>query len=275
MGEQATLRLLPEHTLLDGAYERVEATQDIVKTLYAITTTRYTSVAVVVIALSFGQDEDEDLADQSAVCLLENLRLRVRKTDSVFLLGHSFYFLLPGASIEGGNIVQDRLWEALLWRIHNASDIELLKPNLMTTGHSAYPVPQGDAWQCLADAQEIKVSFDTRPECPFGSALVRAARPAQPRLNDVDLPELARRLGVPYLSLLPRRTLEQVQQLVDPRLAQELHCYPLGRERGTLTVAMSDPQDRTVLDRLQKETGLHIFPVLTHPWELQTVLDQL
>ncbi|MBV9713269.1 MAG: hypothetical protein JO011_20390, partial [Ktedonobacteraceae bacterium] len=63
--------------------------------------------------------------------------------------------------------------------------------------------------------------------------------------------------------------------LVDPTLAQELSCMPIGRNRDILTVAMSNPQDQLVLDRLRKETGLNIFPVLAHPRELQTVLEQI
>ena len=92
---------------------------------------------------------------------------------------------------------------------------------------------------------------------------------------DEELPALARKLGIPYLSLLPRKPPQRVQQLVNPKLAQELHCYPLGRERNRLTVAMVNPQDRLALERLRQATGLDIFPVLTHPQELQTVLEQL
>jgi hypothetical protein len=38
---------------------------------------------------------------------------------------------------------------------------------------------------------------------------------------------------------------------------------------------MLNPQDKSTLERLHKETGLHIFPVLTHPRALQTALAQL
>jgi hypothetical protein len=91
---------------------------------------------------------------------------------------------------------------------------------------------------------------------------------------DDDLPALARKLGIPYLALLPRKLPREVRQLVRPELALELHCYPLGRERDTLTVAIADPQDSQMFDRLRKETGLRIFPVLAHPQELHLVLSQ-
>ncbi len=89
------------------------------------------------------------------------------------------------------------------------------------------------------------------------------------------MPELARQLGVPYVSFLPRKLSVRLQGLVDPMLAQELRCFPIGRDRGILTVAMSNPGDRCILDRLRKETGLDIFPVLAHPYELQIALEQI
>ena len=93
--------------------------------------------------------------------------------------------------------------------------------------------------------------------------------------QDHELPQLARMLGIPYLSLLPRKLPLQVLHLVDPKLAQELHCYPLGRNKDVLTVAIANPQDRSALVRLEQITGLHIFPVLAPQLELQTALEQL
>ena len=41
-----------------------------------------------------------------------------------------------------------------------------------------------------------------------------------------------------------------------------------------LTVAMESPLDHRALDRLTQETGLRIFPVLTHPHALAAALEQ-
>ena len=49
----------------------------------------------------------------------------------------------------------------------------------------------------------------------------------------------------------------------------------LGHERDVLTVAMLHPQDGRVIDRLRQETGLRVFPVLTHPYELQVALEHI
>jgi len=90
-----------------------------------------------------------------------------------------------------------------------------------------------------------------------------------------ELPLLARKLGIPYLSLLPGKLPQRVLHTLSARLARELRCYPIGRERNMLTVAMLNPQDHTILERLHQETGLHIFPVLTHPEALERALKQL
>jgi hypothetical protein len=278
VSKEATSCPIREQTIQTTAYEVAAAVQTIADMIQLITTTSTEQIALVTITLHFeheGKATSTRLAQvaRSTTYFLENLRTLVRRTDVVFLLDHTFYFLLLGASAEGGSIVQTRLWEALLWRVHNIDDREILRPRSMVIGHSAYPAPSEEIDECIAAASEACQRFDTYPERLVRKATYRQAKSQQP--SEEELPVLAKKLGIPYLSLLPRRLPQQVQQLVNPKLAQELHCYPLGRERGTLTVAMSNPQDRAVLDRLRQETGLHIFPVLAHPRELQHALEQL
>ena len=216
--------------------------------------------------------------EQSTTYFLHSLRPLVRKTDAVFLLSHTLHFLLLGANMQGGQIVQERLWDALLWRIHNSIDGEILRPASIAIGHSAYPRPYPASEEFIEAADNEQLRFDLRMEKAMRKTATRSRATQeqnQEGSTDEELPTLARKLGIPYLSLLPRKPPQRVQQLVNPRLAQELRCYPIGRERNTLTVAMIDPQDRSALDRLQQETGLCIFPVLTNPSELQTALEQL
>ena len=255
-------------------YTLAESIQDIARAFLAASkNNQVAQVAVVTIALHFDFDERTDLrwaesVDQSINYYLDNLRRLVRRTDSVFLHGFTFYFLLYGANLKGATLVQERLWEALLWRVHSAHDGDILRPCCMTIGHSAYPEPHQEINSCIAAARMAKQSFDIQPEKAGRQLIAQAAK-------DTDLPMLAQRLGIPYLSLLPRQLPSSVKRLVSLQLAQELNCYPIGRERNMLTVAMSNPQDNQALKRLQKETGLSIFPVLAHPQELQTVLQQL
>ncbi|MBV9228183.1 MAG: hypothetical protein JOZ18_02630 [Chloroflexi bacterium] len=282
MGYEAASRSMTEHTTDMYAYETIETTDDIAARVQQITAPGGNQVALVTIMLDFETEgktgDDGPLftdAKTSTIILLNRLRPLVRKTDVVFLLGYTLYFLLPGANLQGGQIVQSRLWDALLWRIHNTSEGEILRPCAILSGYSAHPAPYQDIEEFIETAGEVSLRSNFAPGRLPRKIATRQARTSQQNASDEGLPALARQLGIPYLSLLPRKPPERVQQLVNAKLAQELHCYPLGRERNILTVAMLNPQDHLTLERLQKETGLDIFPVLTHPQELQTALEQL
>ena len=233
-------------------------------------------VALVTINLDFALDgrtgnTHSDLANRCARYYLEHLRSLVRRTDRVFLQNQTYYFILPGANLQGGAIVEERLWDALLWHINNTLEGDYLHPYKISSGYSACSQPFIDVFQCINAAFEAQRSLDLQPE-----RAVRRNKEIKEIKDskEMELPELARRLGVPYVSFLPRKLPVRLQRLVGPMLAQELCCFPIGRDRDILTVAMSNPQDHRVLDRLRKETGLTIFPVLAHPHELQAVLEQ-
>jgi hypothetical protein len=277
MGNEAAA--LPINGLTTSQYT-VETVHDIVLTVERIISTGIEQIALVTIQL-FYEKEDKlnthrlPFADKSTQYLLNDLRTLVRKTDSVLLLGHNLYFLLPGATIQGGQIVQNRLWEALLWRVLNLSERDILRPQGMAIGHSSYPVQDKTILDFIAAADEASFRFDAQPEkATRKHATVSQGQHTKDEIDD-ELPVLARKLGIPYLTLLPRKLPQSLQRLVNPKLAQELRCYPLGRERNMLTVAMLNPEDSSALERLKQETGLRIFPVLAHPQALQIALEQL
>jgi MshEN domain len=221
-------------------------------------------------------DARHELAMRSTMHLLGSLRVLVRKTDDVFLYDHTMYFLLHGSKQQGGAIVQARLWEALLWRVHNMNEPEMIRPRTMTIGHGGYQEAQANLQNCIEVACTAQLHYEWYPE--KSRKVVRQnllEYPPELESADEELPTLARKLGIPYLALLPRKMPMSLQRLVRPSLAQELRCFPVGRERDTLTVAMLDPQDHLALDRLRSETGMHIFPVLVHPQALQYALEQL
>jgi Type II secretion system (T2SS), protein E, N-terminal domain len=265
-----------------GGYETATSIGD-VATMAQYISVKYTpEIALVSIALYFETEVKNATGrlvyadpDTSTLCVLQSLRPLVRRTDVVYLFGHTLHFLLLGSQLQGGEIVQNRLWDAVLWRLNNTTDGEIIHPCTVAIGHSAYPIPYetiGEFIEAASDEHQ-RSSFVSGRKTP-----TRPLRAIQHNRDEDDLPALARRLGIPYLSLLPRLPRsqpERVQQLMNPRLAHELNCYPLGRERNVLTVAMSNPQDRLALERLQRETGFHIFPVLTPPEELQAALEQL
>jgi len=279
--EAASLRVMDPTTMHSSAYEVIEMPDHLAAIAQNITT-QVQQVALVTITLSFapeGKAGNAHLAfndpDACALSLLQGIRPFVRKTDKVCLFDYTLYFFLRGANLQGGQIVQNRLWDALLWRIHNSPEGDIARLRAIVSGYSAYPAPYKTIEEFIEGACDPGLHANFSAEKPVRKAITRQACTAQRPIADGDLPALARKLGIPYLSLLPRKPPQRVQQLVNPRLAQELHCYPLGRERNMLTVAMLDPQNQLTLARLHQETGLDIFPVLTHPQELQTALEQL
>lgn len=289
------------------AYRHIQSETEVVERLQDLIVETTKRVALVIIDLRFeqeGRDASkhalfEEKIEQSTHYLLDALRRLVRQTDSVYVLDSTCYFLLLGANIEGGSIVCNRLWDALLWRVHNISDGEILRPRGMSIGYSAFSAPSAypqayeDASECVQAAREVRQHFKVHTERKRpGTRTPRTIDDSLPSTHvsygeqgtlstsgaqevEPDMSVLARKLGIPYLSLIPRKKRAQIQQLIALELAQELRCYPLGRERGMLTVAVADPQNSSVLERLRRETGLHIFPVLTQPQELQMALDQL
>jgi hypothetical protein len=287
MGNEATSLITYQNVVLRPLYEVAHSIQCVENALQATMTERISRVALVAVTLHFTMDDGRagvsaDMLAQSIAYYFENLRCLVRKTDVVYILNSTFYFLLLNANSEGGSIVQTRLWDALLWRVHNTNEQEILRPCMMSIGNAAYPDPFSDAAECVAAASNPQYSMDLQPErakrkvsLPKASVSQEIPTGRETSGQEEELTALACKLGVPYLSLLPRKKVQYVQRMIALHLMHELQCYPLGRERGVLTVALANPEDSSVLTRLQEATGLRIFPVLTHPQELQAALSQL
>lgn len=267
---------------------QVVSTNEIIETLAPVRAAIHTlladgidQVALVIIQLQFDLHDARPVKD-STIHLLTGVRTFVRKTDQVFLHEQDMYFVLRGCNEQGGEIVQARLWEALLWRVHNMNERDLPRPCAMYIGHSGYQETQSthDPAQvdaCIEAAGAWRLHYEWHPGKPRKA--IRQSHPEAAPVAadplDEELPILARKLGIPYLSLLPRKLPNDLQHLVTPSLAHELHCFPVGRERDTLTVAMLNPRDSQALARLRTETGMRIFPVLAHPQALQSALEQL
>jgi hypothetical protein len=264
-------------------FTRVETETAIIATIEELKRAGQPDIALVTIHLRYKMPEKngqlkvraQERAEQSAIYLLQGLRRLVRKTDQVFLCGYSMYFVLLAANLQGSEIVEERLWEALLWRIHSMGEQDLPRPAGMSIGHSAFPLPQTSAAELVQAAHAISRHFGEHSP-RLSQRATRAARAEAGAAADTeDLPLLAKKLGIPYLTFLPSHPPRRVLQVVSARLARELRCYPVGRERNMLTVAMLNPQDSQALERLHQETGLRIFPVLTHPEALESALKRL
>lgn len=282
MGKEIPSRASLEQTLRAWnvqSYQPISSTAVIADMMQALTNIGVAYLSLICITLEFGLDGrkqpgQRQQIEQSTMHFLEHLRSLVRKTDIVFMQQTTCYFLLPNCALEGAEIVQARLWDALLWHIHSTGNLEVLRPANILLGYSAIPTSCASFQPYIEAARKPQRQLEQPAEkvaCKIPARQLKIPGAAQ----DHELSHLARTLGIPYLSLLPRKLPTQVQRLVDPKLAQELHCYPLGRNKDVLTVAIANPQDRPALTRLEQATGLHIFPVLTPQLELQTALEQL
>ena len=258
-----------------ASYQTVKYSQDmatVIRQAVATYPARFSQFALVTIEFRFAAVNNPSrmcsvTQERSTRHLLNAIRSQTRQSDLVWQKDTTCYFLLEDANLEGGNTVQRRLWKALEESIHIMQENTMALPCAMTIGHSAYPKPSPTIEQCLHDA--LIPCEIPREMQPHSDATQVASVP------DEDLSIIARQLGVPYLPFLPRTFSNRVKRLVRPELAQELHCFPLGCAQKTLTVAMSNPQDGQILDRLRKETGMRIFPVLIHPDELQNALEHI
>ncbi len=275
MGYDAKVPRMKDTTSARYTYEIIETLEPVRAAFEEALASGIDQVAVVIIKLHYEQETRLAHTTQSSAYLLSNLRPMVRKTDCAFLFGNTLIFVLHSANQQGGSIVEARLWEALLWRVHNMTEREFLRPASMTTGHSGFQESNASIEDSIEAANVISLRYNWQAEKPARKPQRHLHAVPQMTEDDTELPTLARKLGIPYLTLLPHKMPAGVQRLVNPSLAQELRCFPICRERNTLTVAMQDPQDNAALDRLHQETGLCIFPVLAHPQALQHALEQL
>src|SRR5579884_3881647 len=169
MGNEATSPLLKDQAINAYVYETVDTSSDVVTAFERILTTYADPVALVVITLAYENEEKAAfehtrMTRHSTDHLMQNLRPLVRKTDHAFLLDHRMYFLLLGANEQGGQIVQSRLWEALLWRVHNMTGREVVRPRAMSIGYSAYPGTAASIPDFLEEASNARMRFDLLPE---------------------------------------------------------------------------------------------------------------
>src|SRR5262249_18971198 len=144
------------------------------------------------------------------------MRVQTRQNDHIWLKDTTCYFLLGGASPQGGDIVQHRLWKALQKSISIIQENIPALPYAMTIGYSTYPEPSTTIEQCLESALlPFEIQNNDVDAIQVPSLQV-------PELPEFDLSTMARQLGVPYVPFLPRTISTKLKRLVKPELAQEL-----------------------------------------------------
>src|SRR5947199_10440724 len=100
----------------------------------------------------------------------------------------------------------------------------------MMIGHSAFPQPHADIQQCTTAARQAQLSFTCYPEkhsrrtattskIALASKIATTTGREISSVNDTEeLPVLARKLGVPYLTLLPHNIPVKLTRIVNTHL---------------------------------------------------------
>ncbi|MEW5922003.1 MAG: ATPase, T2SS/T4P/T4SS family [Bacillota bacterium] len=85
---------------------------------------------------------------------------------------------------------------------------------------------------------------------------------------------LARKAGVPFLSLQQHPVDSAAANLVEPEVALRYNALPIGFEHGKLLVALKHPSDVIAIDDLRIITGHEIKPVIVPDSELAAAIEQ-
>ncbi len=283
-----TWKATSQQAVASNTSRETGVSREIVETITMLQRLGVEQLAVVIISLYFHSDfqhaeEQQDIEQSVRHCgtyvsdhirqfdfILLNQREAVQETaSSPASQVYRLHFLLAGVSNKGAAIIKDQLWETLLRHVRDQeSDEKIRRPEGTAAGYSAYPHPCETIQQSLEEARMELVKVQ-----------LASAEQEQAAMNayqkQLALAQMAQDLGIPYMPIFPQRISSRLKRLITPALAQELQCYPLGRERNILTVAMVDPCDQQAVTRLQHITGLRIFPVLADANEMRVALERI
>lgn len=88
----------------------------------------------------------------------------------------------------------------------------------------------------------------------------------------------AKQLGLPYASrankILVMEQNQGLKVMVPEEFAREDLVFPLFIDGDVLAVAMADPTDQALLDRLKRNSGLNIQPFIATKEELILSIDE-
>ena len=89
---------------------------------------------------------------------------------------------------------------------------------------------------------------------------------------------MAKQLGIPYASrenkILVMQKNQGLNVMVPEIFAREDLVFPLFIDGGLLAVAMANPTDQALIDRLERNSGLNIQPFIATEQELILAIDE-
>jgi len=188
--------------------------------------------------------------DQAEVSLrraARRIRQNVRRSDIVLLSGLSCIIVLRNTLLEGAQAVARRI-STLLAGIEY--EIQIL------CGDAAHLLMQ------RLQAERAIVIEQKEPE--------RVHAPSLPVALAITGRELD---SLPYLAFLAHYPSQRLLHLFPYELACRYHCFPVGAERGILTLATSQELDRAVISYFQEVIQRNIFQVRCEASMIDDVLS--
>ena len=79
---------------------------------------------------------------------------------------------------------------------------------------------------------------------------------------------------IPRLDTI-RRVPSRYHRILPLELMKNYQFIVVGAARGTLTVAITDQEQRPIIETLQKLTGHAIFPVFVNPTTMRLLIDRI
>ncbi len=205
-----------------------------------------------------------DLLEQ----VMTNVCRVMRSNDQVLLQEQAGTIIIfPDVDQQGAYSILERIYHSVCLLQAETLLPPLTLDTTILMSMSTYPEPAASVEQLLYLACLPAHCFTLRPA--ITTHLWKT--PSPPRQETTSKED--GQPGYPFMNL-PSTIPLRLQHLIPYTLAKELCCAPVGRNHHCLTVAMADPTNKEHVQRLQRATGLTIFPVSCNLEELHTLLTK-
>jgi hypothetical protein len=214
--------------------------------------------------------------------ILMNVRRVIRASDPILVhAGIGAIIIFPGADQQGMYGIAERVYHSinLLQAETVIPPLQRITDILISTG--SYPEPARSPEELLYYSGLIVRKLMLRPALSTQlrstkSLASTAPAPSIPPIKDPSQENSScgpsqDTHSIPFMQL-PTQLPKRLKQLIPHALALELRCVPVGRDHNRLTIAIANPMNTKVLDRLKEITGLAIFAVSCEEEALNTLL---
>lgn len=212
--------------------------------------------------------------------VLANVRRAIRSSDQLLVHdGIGAALIFPGVDQQGMYSILERVYQSIRLLQSETVVPPLKRETDIVMGIGSYPEPATSLELLLCHASSTVHRLTLRPAIMSHvwegkDTVSQANKPLERFVEQVEnvsgpLP----RGTVPFMQL-PTRLPTRLKNLIPYTLALELRCAPVGRDHHCLTVAVADPTNSEIIERLHDITGMTIFPVTCEIAALDALLAE-